>query len=231
MTDIDAPLRDSDLRPRLVGAQYAGAQALDNLDCAFYQHAVAGEHAKKTNNWGRIDMTVKQPLDTYWIDLDDVDGDKNDLRLRGADAGAATFARGEGLTEAGDQFAFTCTIGGPARLGQVFSYTPSPFEGTDREQESPGKLTLIAEADDTSLFKNCDNLTMAPWGDLLVCEDTASNCSLVGVRPDGSQYEVARNSHSKSEVAGVCFSPDGNTLFLNIQYPGMTVAITGQWDF
>ena len=194
--------------------------------------AVAGEPAKNTHNWDAVDMTVKQPLETYWIDLDDVDGDENDLRLRGAAAGAATFARGEGLTEAGEQFAFTCTIGGPARLGQVFSYTPSPYEGTDREKESPGKLSLIAEADDKSLFKNCDNLTMAPWGDLIVCEDTvtAETCSLVGVRPDGSQYYVADNRYSDSELAGVCFSPDGQVLFLNIQYPGMTVAITGPWQ-
>ena len=52
---------------------------------------------------------------------------------------------------------------------------------------------------------------------------------LVGVRPDGSQYEIARNRYSKSELAGACFSPDGNILFVNIQYPGKTIAITGDW--
>ena len=31
---------------------------------------------------------------------------------------------------------------------------------------------------------------MAPWGDLIVCEDTASHCGLVGVRADGSQYHL-----------------------------------------
>ncbi len=61
--------------------------------------------------------------------------------------GAATFARGEGLCVAGDRFAFTCTIGGPARIGQVFTYTPSPFEGTPEENEAPGILTLIAQAE------------------------------------------------------------------------------------
>lgn len=177
-------------------------------------------------------MRVNEALATQWIDLDDVDGDKNDLRLRGAALGAATFARGEGLTVAGDQFAFTCTLGGPARLGQILAYKPSPFEGTAREQESPGQLTLIAEADKESLFNNCDNLTMAPWGDLIVCEDTDDNsnhCALVGVRPDGSQYLLANNAYSDSELAGVCFSPDRKTMFVNIQYPGMTVAITGPW--
>ena len=32
-----------------------------------------------------------------------------------------------------------------------------------------------------------------------------------------------------SETAGVIFSPDGEWLFLNIQTPGITLAITGPW--
>lgn len=192
--------------------------------------AVIEEPSLPTHNWTTDhEVPLRQPMATRWIDLDNADPDKNTLRLDGARSGAAMFARGEGLCVADDRFAFTCTIGGPVRLGQVFTYKPSPYEGTPEEESTPGELELIAEADLISLLRNCDNLTMAPWGDLLVCEDTASNCSLVGVRPDGSQYEVASNPYSKSEVAGVCFSPDGNTLFLNIQYPGMTVAITGDW--
>jgi secreted PhoX family phosphatase len=194
--------------------------------------AIVDEDGKPTHNWDRKDISVDRPLATRWIDLDDINSDVNDLRLRGAAAGAATFARGEGLTVAGDQFAFACTIGGSSRLGQVFTYKPSLYEGTTREQESPGELTLIAEADESTLLKNCDNLTMAPWGDLIVCEDIVEGpdrCSLVGIRPNGSEYLVAHNAYTDSEVAGVCFSPDGKTMFLNIQYPGMTLAITGPW--
>ena len=32
-----------------------------------------------------------------------------------------------------------------------------------------------------------------------------------------------------SEFAGPCFSPDGTWLFVNIQVPGITCAITGDW--
>jgi hypothetical protein len=194
--------------------------------------AVIGQPSKKTHNWDARDVGVNERLITHWIDLEDVDSDTDDLRKRGAAAGAATFARGEGLSVAGDEFAFTCTIGGRARLGQVFTYRPSPFEGTADEQTAPGELSLLAEGNKSSLLKNCDNLTMAPWGDLLVCEDTDHNdghCALVGIRPDGTQYLVANNAYSNSELAGVCFSPDGNILFINIQYPGMTIAITGPW--
>ena len=192
--------------------------------------AITGRPAQPLHNWsGDRAIAVGESLATHWIDLDDVDPAENDLRLRGAAAGAATFARGEGLCVAGDAFAFTCTIGGPQRLGQVFVYQPSPLEGRDGEEEQPGQLTLLAEAGEDSLLRNADNLTMAPWGDLIVCEDTSGHCGLVGIRPDGSQYQLADNPYTNSELAGVCFAPDGKTLFVNIQYPGTTVAITGPW--
>jgi secreted PhoX family phosphatase len=193
--------------------------------------AIAEQPSLKTHNWDAGDVSLNQAMETYWIDLQDVDGDENDLRERGAEQGAAMFARGEGLTVAGNDFVFTCTIGGPDRLGQVFSYTPSLHEGTEREKAMPGALSLIAQSDENSLLKNADNLTMAPWGDLLLCEDLeeADACSIVGIRPDGHQYLVADHPYSDSELAGVCFSPDGSILFVNIQYPGITIAITGPW--
>ncbi len=70
---------------------------------------------------------------------------------------------------------------------------------------------------------------MSPWGDLVVCEDTPSHCGLVGLRLDGTQYPIADNAYTSSELAGVCFSPDASTLFVNIQHRGITVAITGPW--
>lgn len=190
--------------------------------------AIDGQPSFMTHNWSRLPQLVSgEPLATRWIDLDDVDPERNNLRLRGATMGAATFARGEGICVAGEEVVFTCTIGGPARLGQIFSYRPSPQEGQPGERDAPGQLTLIAEASAESILRNADNLTIAPWGDLIACEDTASNCGLVGIRPDGSQYQFANNAYTTSELAGVCFAPDGKTLFVNIQYPGMTLAITG----
>jgi len=192
--------------------------------------AIAGRPSMQTHNWtDDYVSTVGEPLATHWIDLDDVDPSKNDLRLRGAAAGAATFARGEGLCATDDGFAFTCTIGGRQRLGQVFVYRPGPLEGQDNESEQPGQLTLLAESTDDSLLRNADNIAMAPWGDLIACEDTSSHCGLVGVRADGSQYHLADNAYSNSELAGACFAPDGKTLFVNIQFPGTTLAITGPW--
>ena len=53
---------------------------------------------------------------------------------------------------------------------------------------------------------------------------------LKGVTPDGKIYTLGRNVfQGNSEFAGAVFSPDGSTLFVNIQYPGMTLAVTGPW--
>ncbi len=192
--------------------------------------AISGRPSARTHNWGDTrDIRAGDRLRTRWIDLDDVDPATNDLRQRGTAAGAAMFARGEGLCVADGELVFSCTEGGPARRGQIFRYTPSRYEGTEREKASPGRLQLLAEAAAGTLLQNADNITMAPWGDLIVCEDTFDHCGLVGIRPDGSQYALADNAYSTSELAGACFSPDGSILFVNIQYPGMTVAITGPW--
>ncbi|MDH4124769.1 MAG: PhoX family protein [Gammaproteobacteria bacterium] len=192
--------------------------------------AIVGNPSFTTDNWSQLpDLRVGESLPTRWLDLDQVDRDTDDLREDGADLGAARFARGEGLWATGDCLAFTCTIGGRARLGQVFSYMPSAHEGTPQENDSPGQLTLIAEANENSLLQNADNITLAPWGDLLVCEDTGAHCGIVGIGPDGTQYTIADNAYSNSELAGACFSPAGDILFVNIQYPGMTLAITGPW--
>ena len=185
------------------------------------QALAIGDKSVSTSNWSsRFRLAQGAETAVHWIDLDDVDTDSNDLRLRGAAQGAATFARGEGLCTAGDDFFITATIGGPARMGQVFRYRAAPGQGT---------LSLVAESEPGSLLRNPDNLVMAPFGDLLICEDTASHCGVIGIGPDGVQYAVADNAYSDSELAGVCFSPDGKTMFVNIQYENLTLAITGPW--
>ncbi len=189
---------------------------------------IAGQPSFDTRNWEYSrDIEPGQSLPVRWIDLDDVDRDENDLRLIGFEQGAARFARGEGLCFANGEVYLAATIGGAERLGQVFSYRPLPRSEQSAERE--GYLTLVAESTQDSLLRHADNLNVSPWGDLVVCEDTASHCGLVGISADGGQYPLADNPYSNSELAGICFSPDGRQMFVNIQVPGMTLAISGPW--
>jgi secreted PhoX family phosphatase len=188
-------------------------------------------HSFDTRNW--LDpngMAVNRTYEASWVDLEDPDVSENDLRLRGAEKGAAIFARGEGICYADGDIVMAATIGGMQRLGQLFAYSPGRAEGTRNEHRHPGKIRLLAESTTDSVLRHADNLTLSPWGDLVVCEDTVDHCGLVGITPGGQQYALADNAYTSSELAGICFSPDGKVMFVNIQERGMTLAVTGPWS-
>lgn len=183
-----------------------------------------------TRNWQGDKFPVGRRFDVEWIDMDEVDNPKNDLRFRGAAAGAAIFARGEGAWWGNDSAYFAMTSGGHAGRGQVWRYRPSPEEGKAGEKEKPGSIELFIEPNDHALMSHCDNLAIAPWGDVVLCEDTSGICRVVGVTPGGRLYTFAQQTEPGRELAGVCFSPDGTTMFVNVQSPGYTLAITGPWN-
>jgi secreted PhoX family phosphatase len=74
-----------------------------------------------------------------------------------------------------------------------------------------------------------DNITVSPFGGLVLAEDGAGLQHLLGVSPAGTTYLLARNVLNDSEFTGPTFSPDGGTLFANIQDPGIQLAIRGPW--
>ena len=49
------------------------------------------------------------------------------------------------------------------------------------------------------------------------------------VRLAGERNGIA-GDFTSSEFAGATFSPDGRWLFVNVQTPGITFAITGPWQ-
>ena len=193
-----------------------------------------------SRNWNGPDWTVGGQRDVVWIDLDGTDNPNNDLAKRGQARGAAFFARGEGVFFGRDELFFTCTSGGKDRLGQIMRYRPSRFEGQAGERDAPGRLELFVESHDKSLLHMPDNVAISPWGHLIVCEDKAEAGGinyLKAVTPQGKTYTIGRQAApgasdvgANSELAGCCFSPDGSTLFVNVYFPGVTLAITGPWS-
>ena len=169
------------------------------------------------NVWAAVD----------WVDLDDIASPNDDLRVQGHERGAARFKRGEGIWAANDEVFFACTTGGPAGRGQIWRYRASPHEGTPAERESPARLSLFLQSKSASTLDHADNLTLAPWGDLIACEDGRGHNRLIGITAKGQTYPLGRNAGSTSELAGVTFSPDGMTMFVNIQHDGLTLAIDG----
>lgn len=181
-----------------------------------------------SRNFTGTTLALRSWTPTRWIDVDDVESPEDDLRLRGHAAGGVRFARGEGIHfERGEAY-FTCTNGGAAKLSQIMRYRPSPFEGQPRETERPGQLQLFVESTSPAMMNFADNLTVAPNGHLIVCEDGYSETVdnyLRGITPDGRTYPLAR-IRIQTEPAGICFAPDGRTMFVNIYSPTRTLAIT-----
>ena len=175
---------------------------------------------RDTRNWGGVTVAPQSWRQVRWIDLTNVESPGDDLRKAGAGDGAATFARGEGIHMGDGELYFTCTSGGTAKLGQIF-----------RLETASDRLQLFFESTDPAQFNYGDNLTIAHWGDLIVCEDQYTDAPtnhLRGITPEGIAYPLAL-LRAKTEWAGACFSPDGRTLFVNAYRPAKTLAITGPW--
>jgi secreted PhoX family phosphatase len=79
---------------------------------------------------------------------------------------------------------------------------------------------------------------VSPRGGLIICEDGAGTNFVRGITPDGRVFDFIRNNANDSEWAGACFSPQGRTMFVNIQGStdaasdtfAATYAIWGPWE-
>ena len=169
-----------------------------------------------------------------WVQVPNPDPDsesatnRTGVRHQSQDLGAAIFNRGEGAWYGNGLVYFVASNGGSPGVnksngrghGQVWAYDPA------REE-----ITLVVEASPTGQFlDDPDNITVAPWGDLFLCEDGGGVDYIVGVNGKGQVYQFAMNNFNNSEFAGACFCADGRTLFVNIQSPGITLAIFGPWN-
>lgn len=179
--------------------------------------------------------------DVRWIDVPDRDGRRESVRRQFIDDGITRAHKLEGQWWGDDGAYF------------VSSYADGPEEdGNGEEPESSlrqvhngqvwfydpadGTVTLtvlfgVREDPDLEMrFERPDNITVSPQGGLVLAEDGDGTSHLVGVTERGRAYAMARNDYNDSEFCGPVFSADGRHLFVNIQSPGLTLAITGPWE-
>ena len=167
---------------------------------------------------------------------------------QGRAKGAALFSRLEGAVADRGVVWFTSTQGGgPAEAG--LGPIADGF-GNGRGQVwgyhvASGKLQLLHQAagdltraDGTDMDMP-DNITTSRRGTLVVCEDGSGDNLLRGLTRGGQLHDIALNRLRSAadaprfgeEFAGASFSPNGDTLFVNIQASnGLTFAIWGPWE-
>lgn len=192
-----------------------------------------------------------------WVDIADPDptfpytpGEaaptSNDTALtyvggQGRAQGAAHFSRLEGAIYDDDVVFFTSTQGGGAAetgpdsaggygngSGQVWAY-----------HCRSGELRLVFQSPGQATLDMPDNITTSRRGTLILCEDSSGDNYLRGLSRGGQLWDIALNRLKAAtgaprygdEFAGSTFSPDGHTLFVNIQASkGLTFAIWGPWE-
>lgn len=157
----------------------------------------------------------KRPI--RWIDVPEPDPKDDSVRLQARERGAAVVRRGEGICFDRGAVYVCATSGGKAGSGQVLRVIDGARPTIENVAESPGSDVLDMP----------DNVVVHPHGEVYMAEDGPGEQYVRGLTPDGKIFDVARNAKSRGEFAGVCFSPDGRTLFLNLQGDGITVAISG----
>jgi uncharacterized protein len=108
--------------------------------------------------------------------------------------------------------------------GQVWHYDP--------QRQTVTLKTIFGVNPDPAAeggFDGPDNITLSPYGGLIMAEDGEGLSHLVGLTESGKAYALARNEINQSEFTGPTFSQDARILFANIQDPGLVLAITGPW--
>jgi secreted PhoX family phosphatase len=208
--------------------------------------AIDGRPGFDTSANGVVGMRLR----TFWVDIDDPNPADAEARPsavydQGASKGGARFLGLEGASVQDGHVYFTASEAGLAEQGQVWRFTPRG----DR-----GDLVLLYESADASVLNQPDGLNVSTRGGILLCEDgdgedeDGGDNFLRGLTPDGRIFDFAKNItpldlHAfddedfpqpgpigAGEFAGATWSPDGEWLFVNVPYPGVTVAITGPWE-
>jgi secreted PhoX family phosphatase len=108
-------------------------------------------------------------------------------------------------------------------------------------------MRVLFASPDATVLNNPDNISVSPRGGIVLCEDGSEGEYVHGLTTDGEIFPFARNdveiptggvpgksvtpgNYRGSEWCGSTFEPrNGNWLFVNVQSPGITFAITGPW--
>ncbi|MER7822795.1 alkaline phosphatase PhoX [Streptomyces sp. NPDC096097] len=172
-----------------------------------------------------------------WVPVPDPSAAGTPIRLQDFGPGGITHAQklegcywGDGGVHFVSSFARTGEGAGADHHGQVWFHDPR--RSTIRLDVRFGPAADIALPGDSP-----DNICLAPDGGLMVCEDGGGAQYVFGVTEGGEVYPMARNAEDIGrpgapewgEFAGVTFSPDGRTMFVNAYAPGTTFAVTGPW--
>ncbi len=200
-------------------------------------------------NGAYVDFAPGTTWNVEWVRVTDVEALNG--RIYNSAPGRACFARPEGCYYDSGKIYFTCTSGGVARQGQVFVYDP-------RRETLTMVFNSTGAGIGNTECNMPDNIAVSPRGGIMLCEDGGNSIQrLRGLTQSGGTFLFAENrvvldaaqiaqvdaslnaggsivetippgTYTNNEWCGACFYE--KWMFVNLQTPGITFAITGPWD-
>jgi uncharacterized protein len=201
-------------------------------------HLEAQQDAGTTYDVEWVD--IADPAPTFPYTTGETAPTRNDEALvyvgkQGRAQGAAYFSRLEGQIYDSGVVYFTATQGGgPAEAWTEGDVTVPGGFGNGSGQVwayhiASQKLRCVFQSTGPMELDLPDNITTSRRGTLVVCEDNTDKNYLRGLTKHGHLWDIALNP-TDDEFAGSTFSPDGETLYVNIQASvGRSFAIWGPW--
>jgi uncharacterized protein len=166
-------------------------------------------------------------------------------------AGCTRCSRGEGIWYAAGKMVIVDTAAGVDATNRIGRGEGAVWELDLRSN----RMRAIFVSGNQTAGNNPDNITVSPRGGVILCEDGGastdafgSGARLLGLTRAGAAYIFCKNNvelsaaqigaagklvapgnYRGSEFCGACFEPTGRVMFVNIQSPGLSFAITGPW--
>jgi secreted PhoX family phosphatase len=214
----------------------------DNVDLAMHQE----QDATYDVEW----VTIPEPDPTFTYTPGQPAPTTNNDALnfvgnQGREQGAAYFSRLEGATFSRRFVYFSSTQGGGAQEASFGPIADGYGNGSGQVWEydtRDDRLRCVFQSPGPDVLDFPDNVTVREdGGPVVLCEDNTNDNYVRGLTRRGELFPIALNrlrssltgnaDRSGDEFAGATFSPNGRTLFVNIQAAaGMTFAIWGPWD-
>ncbi|HEY1059734.1 MAG TPA: alkaline phosphatase PhoX [Limnobacter sp.] len=144
-----------------------------------------------------VEGALKSPQPYTWVAAANPGSPQSENRL----ADTTVFDGGEGVWYQNDRVFFTTK--GDDRLWMLNTSAQTIEVAYD----------LSTAKAPNNILSGVDNITMTPFGEVLVCED-GGDMQVVVVYPDGVLVPLLQIvGQDQSEIAGIAFSPDGKRMY------------------
>lgn len=174
---------------------------------------------------------LQRQLPVSWQPVEQPDASQESVRATLATAGrpapGTVFAGGEGLWtyELPSALARSLQTASASHQPDTLIFWSTKLDNRIWMLDVANQLVELVY-DNSSIeppLRDVDNLTVSPWGDLLVAEDpfTGDSARLMVVLPKRGAIPLLAIYHGGSEICGPAFSPDGSRLYFSSQRAGL----------